>query len=244
MENFAWIVESATDKIVVENNLLGGGTEEGQTKAAQAHGADILSCSDDPGGAACQRGIADNKAYAGALATGGVALLPGGAQAMWGLDASANAGISYLADGTIDPTNAVVAGWTNVITMGSGFWPSVGWNAAGGATANWINGDDPVSGAITNGIGAGFGYGIGSGISWATGKVTNAVGKWVTGGWDPKYDPTWIKYAETNRNSIIREELKPNNIPSAAGDIGGSVGSEIGGKVTEKGLSLLEDDKK
>ncbi|EHF2631021.1 filamentous hemagglutinin N-terminal domain-containing protein [Salmonella enterica subsp. enterica serovar Panama] len=231
-------------KNAVENNLLGGGTEEGQTKAAQAHGADILSCSDDPGGAACQRGIADNKAYAGALATGGVALLPGGAQAMWGLGASANAGISYLADGTIDPTNAVVAGWTNVITMGSGFWPSVGWNAAGGATANWINGDDPVSGAITNGIGAGFGYGIGSGISWATGKVTNAVGKWVTGGWDPKYDPTWIKYAETNRNSIIREELKPNNIPSAAGDIGGSVGSEIGGKVTEKGLSLLEDDKK
>ncbi|EIS1621624.1 hemagglutinin repeat-containing protein [Salmonella enterica subsp. enterica serovar Sandiego] len=231
-------------KNAVENNLLGGGTEEGQTKAAQAHGADILSCSDDPGGAACQRGIADNKAYAGALATGGVALLPGGAQAMWGLGASANAGISYLADGTIDPTNAVVAGWTNVITMGSGFWPSVGWNAAGGATANWINGDDPVSGAITNGIGAGFGYGIGSGISWATGKVTNAVGKWVTGGWDPKYDPTWIKYAETNRNSIIREELKPNNIPSAAGDIGGSVGSEIGGKVTEKGISLLEDDKK
>ena len=133
---------------------------------------------------------------------------------------------------------------TNVITMGSGFWSSVGWNAAGGATANWINGDNPVSGAITNGIGAGFGYVVGSGISLSTGKVTNAVGKWVTDGWDPKYDPTWIKYTEVNRNSIIREELKPSNIPSSAGDVGGSIGSEIGGKVTEKGLGLLEDQKK
>ncbi|WP_312739886.1 hemagglutinin repeat-containing protein [Cedecea neteri] len=229
-------------KNAVENNLLG--TEIDQAKAAQAHGADVLSCDNDPGGAACKRGIAVNKAYAGALATGTVAFLPGGAQVMWGLGAGANAGISYLADGTIDPTNAVVAGWTNVFTMGEGFWSSVGWNAAGGATANWINGDDPVSGAITNGIGAGFGYGIGSGVSWATGKVTNAVGKWVTDGWDPKYDPTWIKYAETNRNSIIREELKPSNIPSAAGNIGGSVGSEIGGKITGKGIDLLEGDKK
>nr|WP_227536915.1 hypothetical protein [Klebsiella aerogenes] len=73
----------------------------------------ILSCSDDPGGAACQRGIADNKAYAGALATGGVALLPGGAQAMWGLGAGANAGINYLTDGTIDPTTAIIGGWVD-----------------------------------------------------------------------------------------------------------------------------------
>jgi len=233
---------ASAGKISAENNLLG--TEIDQVKAAQAHGADVLSCADNPSGEACKRGEAVNKAYAGALATGTVALLPGGAQAMWGLGASANAGISYLADGTIDPTNAVVAGWTNVITMGSGFWSSVGWNAAGGATANWINGDNPVSGAITNGIGAGFGYVVGSGISLSTGKVTNAVGKWVTDGWDPKYDPTWIKYTEVNRNSIIREELKPSNIPSSAGDVGGSIGSEIGGKVTEKGLGLLEDQKK
>lgn len=111
-------------------------------------------------------------------------------------------------------------------------------------TANWINGDNPVSGAITNGIGAGFGYGIGAGITWETGKVTNAIGKWVTEGRDPKYDLTWIKYAEVSRNALIREELKPSYIPSAAGDIGGSVGSEMGGKVTEKGLEILEDDKK
>lgn len=60
------------------------------------HGADVLSCNDAPGGEACKRGEAANKAYAGALATGSVALLPGGAQAMWGLGAGANAGVSYL----------------------------------------------------------------------------------------------------------------------------------------------------
>lgn len=43
----------------------------------------------------------------------------------------------------------------------------------------------------------------------------------MTNGWDPKYDPTWIKYAEVNRNDIIREGMKPSNIPGTAGDIGG-----------------------
>lgn len=56
-----------------------------------------------------------------ALATGTVALLPGSAQAVWGLGASANAGISYLADGTVDPTNAAIAGWVNVFSMGNGW---------------------------------------------------------------------------------------------------------------------------
>ena len=58
----------------------------------------------------------------------------------------------------------------------------------------------------------------------------------MTNGWDPKYDPTWIKYAEVNRNDIIREGMKPSNIPGTAGDIGGSIGSELGGKVTDKYL--------
>ncbi|WP_249545420.1 adenylate cyclase [Escherichia coli] len=58
----------------------------------------------------------------------------------------------------------------------------------------------------------------------------------MTNGWDPKYDPTWIKYAEVNRNDIIREGMKPSNIPGTAGDIGGSIGSELGGKVTDKVL--------
>lgn len=37
----------------------------------------VLSCSDNQGGAACQRGISENKAYAGAIATAGLIYLPG-----------------------------------------------------------------------------------------------------------------------------------------------------------------------
>ncbi len=47
-----------------------GGNEWGGEKARE-HGADVLSCADNPSGEACQLGIAENKAYAGALASAG-----------------------------------------------------------------------------------------------------------------------------------------------------------------------------
>ena len=56
-------------KNAVENNLFGG-TEEGQTKFVQQHGKDVLSCADNPGGVACQRGKAVDRALAAALAGG------------------------------------------------------------------------------------------------------------------------------------------------------------------------------
>jgi filamentous hemagglutinin len=213
-----------------------GGTEEGQAAFIRQHGIDMASCQSAPSSASCQKAINERDAVGLALATGGGALLPGGAQAMWGLGAGANAGISYLFDGTIDPANVAIAGWVNVISMGNGLAGTVGWNAAGGAFGNWIDNKDPLSGAITNGVGAGFGYGIGKGISWGTNKINNTVGKWVTGGWNPKYDSTWIKYAEFNRNDIISEGMKPSNIPGSAGNIAGSTSSEVGGKITEKAL--------
>jgi len=60
----------------VENNLLGG-NEWMQEVKAREYGADVLSSSDNQGGAACQRGISENKAYAGAIATAGLIYLPG-----------------------------------------------------------------------------------------------------------------------------------------------------------------------
>nr|WP_249935527.1 hypothetical protein [Citrobacter sp. wls615] len=51
------------------------------------HGIDMASCSDNAGGAACQKVINERDAVGLALATGAVALLPGSAQAMWGLGA-------------------------------------------------------------------------------------------------------------------------------------------------------------
>ncbi|NAQ12262.1 filamentous hemagglutinin, partial [Escherichia coli] len=227
------VAGAQSGKTTVENNLLGG-SEDAQAAWIRQHGIDMATCAENPSGAACQKAMNERDAVGLALATGTVALLPGSAQAMWGLGASANAGISYLADGTVDPANAAIAGWVNVFSMGNGLAGTVGWNAAGGALGNWIDNKDPLSGAISNGIGSAAGYGIGKGVTWGTDKITNAVGKWVTNGWDPKYDPTWIKYAEVNRNDIIREGMKPSNVPGTAGDIGGSIGSELGGKVTDK----------
>ena len=108
----------------------------------------MASCSDNPGGAACQKAKNERDAVGLALATGTVALLPGSAQAMWGPGAGANAGVSYWVDGSIDPANAAIAGWVNVFSMGNGLAGTVGWNAAGGALGNWIDNKDPLSGAL------------------------------------------------------------------------------------------------
>ncbi|EOT6038938.1 hemagglutinin repeat-containing protein, partial [Escherichia coli] len=88
------VAGAQSGKTTVENNLLGG-SELLQTEKAKEHGADVLSCSENPSGEACKRGQAENKAYAAALATGSVALLPGSAQAMWLLGAGTNAGMQY-----------------------------------------------------------------------------------------------------------------------------------------------------
>jgi len=215
-------------KNAVENNLLGG-SEESQAAWIRQHGVDMASCSDNPAGSACQKAKNEHDAVGLALATGSVALLPGGAQTMWGLGAGANAGISYWADGAIDPANAAIAGWVNVISMGNGLASTVGWNAAGGALGNWIDDKDPLSGALINGAGSGIGYGIGKGLSWGVNAGTN----WWKGGWDPKFNPTLQKYTEIKGDFGISKEVTPSNIPGSFGDIGASFSSEYGGKKLE-----------
>ncbi|EOY8362977.1 hypothetical protein AIT68_004562 [Salmonella enterica subsp. salamae] len=206
--------QCAPDRVVVENNLLGG-SEDAQAAWIRQHGIDMASCSDNPDGAACQKAKNERDAVGLALATGTVALLPGGAQAMWGLGASANAGISYLADGTINPGNAAIAGWVNVFSMGNGLAGAVGWNAAGGALGNWIDNKDPLSGALINGAGSGIGYGIGKGVSWGVNSGVN----WWKGGWDPKFNPTLQKYTDTKGELGLSKEMTPSNLPSSFGDI-------------------------
>lgn len=132
------VAGAQSGKTTVENNLLGG-SEDAQAAWIRQHGIDMATCAENPSGAACQKAMNERDAVGLALATGTVALLPGSAQAVWGLGASANAGISYLADGTVDPTNAAIAGWVNVFSMGNGPAGTVGWNAAGGALGNWID---------------------------------------------------------------------------------------------------------
>lgn len=227
---------ASAGKNAVENNLLGG-SEWLQTEKAREHGADILSCSDNPSSEACKRGQAENKAYAAALATGSVALLPGSAQAMWLLGAGTNAGMQYADSGEINPVNSVAAGWINVITMGQGWKGTIAWNAAGGALTNAINGDDPLTGAITNGAGAGFGYGVGN---YVVKPVANTAGKWITSGWNPKFDPTLLKYTEVKGQLGISKEMVPSKIPGAAGNMGASITSEMTGTELQK---VINDDK-
>ena len=63
-------IASSTAKVEVENNLLGGGTEDGQVKAAQAHAKNLMSCSTAPGSASCQKGLAMQDALMVALPAG------------------------------------------------------------------------------------------------------------------------------------------------------------------------------
>ncbi|EEV6211300.1 Contact-dependent inhibitor A, partial [Escherichia coli] len=230
---------AAAGKNVAENNLVGG-SEWLQTEKAREHGADVLSCSDNPSGEACKRGQAENKAYAAALATGSVALLPGSAQAMWLLGAGTNAGMQYADSGEINPVNSVAAGWINVITMGQGWKGTIAWNAAGGALTNAINGDDPLTGAITNGAGAGFGYGVGN---YVVKPAANTIGKWITGGWNPKFDPTLLKYTEVKGQLGLSKEMVPSKIPSAVGNAGGSLSSEFGSSIIQKKKDAMEAGK-
>ncbi len=57
-------------KNAVENNLLGGGTEEGQIKASQKYTENIMSCGANPGGEACRKGEALRNALLVALPAG------------------------------------------------------------------------------------------------------------------------------------------------------------------------------
>lgn len=228
----------------VENNLLGG-SEWLQTDKTREHGADVLSCNDNPSGEACKRGLAENKAYAAALATSSVALLPGSAQAMWLLGAGTNAGMQYADSGEINPVNSVAAGWINVITMGQGWKGTIAWNAAGGALTNAINGDDPLTGAITNGAGAGLAPGrtIGQNVGIAAGSAfftdgpdTGSIGGAAAGAWA---GGLFGEYAPGIVNSLTGKE-----VPGFIFDATDSFGSEIlGGYVKDAVESCFQATK-
>jgi filamentous hemagglutinin len=57
-------------KNAVENNLLGGGTEDGMAEEVRKHSKDIASCSTDPGSASCQKGLAVQNALMVVLPAG------------------------------------------------------------------------------------------------------------------------------------------------------------------------------
>ncbi|ELD1533558.1 hemagglutinin repeat-containing protein, partial [Escherichia coli] len=214
-------------KNAVENNLLGG-SEDAQAAWIRQHGIDMATCAENPSGAACQKAMNERDAVGLALATGTVALLPGSAQAMWGLGASANAGISYLADGTVDPANAAIAGWVNVFSMGNGLAGTVGWNAAGGAFGNWLDGKDPLSGAAMSGGTSAIGYGVGKVVQGPLEKVIN---------------PNWKNWEWLNVGMGISKPLPLNPTPGIAGNIGSSIGTEGSGAIIQEQLKNQQEKK-
>ncbi|QLR44659.1 hemagglutinin repeat-containing protein [Enterobacter sp. RHBSTW-00994] len=172
-----------------------------------------------------------------AIAIYGVTLLPGSYKTMWVIGAGANAGMQYASGEEINPVNSIIAGWVNVATAGQGWKATVAWNAAGGALTNTINGDDPLTGAITSGVGAGFGYSVGN---YIVKPITNAAGKSITGGWDPKFDPVRLQYTEIKGLIGISKEMSPSKVPGATGNIIGSFSTEYGSSETQEIIDRIK----
>ena len=122
------------DVIIVENNLMGG-TEDGQEKFAREHGKDLASCVTNPTGGACQHGEAVNKALAvalGAGAAGGtvVALTPAAA-------ATVEAGVSACVANPVLCANEVAI-WFAEMGMGDALPAGLAVSATGKITAEQL----------------------------------------------------------------------------------------------------------
>ncbi|WP_099076208.1 VENN motif pre-toxin domain-containing protein [Proteus alimentorum] len=230
-DNSAGVANAAqAGKVVVENNLLGG-NELTHTQLAQEYGKDRMSCAENPNSESCKRGKALQQAYIYALATGStgsVSLLSTSARVMWFIGAGANSSVQYIDSKKVNPVNAIIAGWVNVMTMGEGWKSTVFFNAAGGALTNTINDESAVMGAITTGGGALMGYGLGN---FMVKPVTNWIGKIITKGNNPGFNEGLRKSleSEVKGNSYIMKEVSESKIPSGMGNTGGSIISELGG---------------
>ncbi|WP_036773228.1 hypothetical protein [Photorhabdus australis] len=54
----------------------------------------------------------------------------------------------------------------------------------------------------------------------------NAIDKWITGGWDPKFNPNLLKYSEVKGQFGISKEVPPSKIPGIVGNMGASITTE------------------
>ncbi|HFN3636565.1 TPA: hypothetical protein ACHFTR_001809 [Klebsiella aerogenes] len=100
---------------------------------------------------------------------------------------------------------------------------TIGWNAAGGATSNYLKGDDPLNGAGWGAAGSALGYGMGKYlIEMPLNKVLN---------------PTWKNYEWVDMGMGISKPLQFDARPSTWGAISGSAASEA----TSQGGPKVED---
>ncbi|MEN4909631.1 hemagglutinin repeat-containing protein [Rahnella bonaserana] len=210
----------------VNNNLLGGGTEAGQEAWIRQHGIDMASCESAPGSASCQKAQNEQDAVAGAMATAGLIYLPGAMQATGAIGGSANAGIQYLINGEVNPTDVLIATYVGAFTANTGAWGTIGWNAAGGATSNYLKGDDPLTGAGWGAGGAALGYGIGKYV--------------ITAPLDKMLNPTWKNYKWVDMGMGISKPQLPSNVPGISGNAGAAATTEGGAQGGPKIVDYLK----
>lgn len=216
-------------KATVENNLMAG-SEDAQVAWLQQHGTDMVSCVDNPSGEACQKAQNEANAVAFAMASAGLIYLPGGMQVTAGIGGTANAGIQYLINGTVNPTDVLIASYVGAFTANTGFYGTVGWNAAGGATSNWLKGDDPLMGAGWGAAGSAVGYGIGNKI------VSPAL--------DKVFNPKWKNYSWVDTGMGISKPLPPSPVPGMAGAATSSFATESTGQGIPKSIDELNKGSK
>ena len=181
---------------------------------------------------ACKAALAGDVAKGNAVVsaelagTVGLGVLPGGAQIAAGIGGGANALIQYAVDGKVNYTDALIASWVGAATGNSKLVGTVIWNAAGGATSNYIKGDEPLIGAISSGAGASLGY---------------AGGKIIQGPLEKVINPNWKNWEWIEVGMGISKPLPLSPSPAITGNIGASAISETGGKAISHGI---EDFKK
>ncbi len=212
----------------VENNLLGGGTEEGQAEFIRQHGLDMSSCETAPTSSSCQKAINERDAVGFAMASAGLVYLPGGMQITAGIGGSANAGIQYAINGTVNPADVLIASYVGAFTANTGLWGTMGWNAAGGATSSYLSGSDPFKGGVISGAASGLGYGI---------------GKYAQGHLDDIFNPTWKNYEWVAMGMGISKPLPSSAIPGTSGNMGAAITTEGMGAIINDQIKNLQEDK-
>ncbi|HGY2290020.1 TPA: hypothetical protein ACNVBJ_004355 [Klebsiella aerogenes] len=223
--------------------LAGGNLAQAASGAVSLYVAEIIHSQTPDCDTDCKGKLAEDVAKGNAVVsahlagTVGLGILPKGALITAAIGGGANTAIQYATTREVNYTDALIATWVGAATSKTGWLGTVGWNAAGGATSSYIKGDDPMVGAITSSVGSGLGYGVGH---YVVKPTANTIGKWITGGWDPKFDPVRLKYTEIKGLIGISKEMSPSKIPGATGNITGSFSTEYGSVETQEIINKVK----
>ena len=141
-------------------------------------------------------------------------LLPEAAMTTSAIGAGANAAIQYVISGKVNPDDVLIAGYVGALTANTGLWGTVGWNATGGATSNYIKGDDPLTGAGWGAAGAGLGY---LGRKYVIQRPL-----------DKLINPSWKNYEWVDMGIGVSKPLLPSHILGVSGNTGAAAVTEGG----------------